>query len=138
MQAQCCGFLYFTAYAEDGNPIAVMWMTPRQRELLLHYGDVLFIDWKWGGGNDLCWPWAGPSILDQENKLRTVASCLYSTESEQAYRYGGDYSYVHVHACNVCSSPFYVQKSADVSPANEPEQILPPQSRASCPRTGVR
>lgn len=63
-------------------------MTGRQREFARAYPEVIFFDFKWGGGNNLLWPWAGPTIVDQEGHLRVIASAFYSTESDDAYRCG--------------------------------------------------
>jgi hypothetical protein len=87
MEEASPGFKYFVEYNAEGTPVGVMWMTPRQREIARAFAEVLFLDFKWGGGNNLLWPWAGPTVIDQEGHLRLVASAFYSTESDEAYRY---------------------------------------------------
>lgn len=87
MKKSCPGFEFFVQYSASGAPKAVMWMTARQRELLRAFGEVVFLDFKWGGGNNLRWPWSGPAVVDQEGHLRIVASVFFSTESDESYRY---------------------------------------------------
>lgn len=75
-----CNFDYRVAKDSEGKPVGVMWMTGHMRGLGQRYGDVLFLDAKHGGSNNLRWPFFGPTIVDSENSPRVIAHCFSSSE----------------------------------------------------------
>ena len=64
------GFLYRIALSapkvgEAQRPVGVAWSTQKMRFSLCHYGDVVFLDSRKNGNNDLRWPFWIPSGINQ-------------------------------------------------------------------------
>lgn len=73
-------------------------MTGRHKELPCKYGDVLFMDGKWGGGNKLGWPFFAICVINADGHVAMVAHGFASGESNAAY----GYKLCSGSACDMC------------------------------------
>lgn len=103
MKTRDPAFDYAIQRGDCGAPVTVMWMTGRHKELLATFGDVVFMDGKWGGANNLNWPFVAIGGVDQEMKVRMFAHAFACAESN------GSYKYVHITFVLVGSSCSRVQ-----------------------------
>lgn len=70
-----------------GFPTGVCWMTSYMRNLWIRYGDLLFLDCKKKDMNRLYWPYIGPTIVNNENKIGVVVESLCIEESDDTYSF---------------------------------------------------
>lgn len=60
-------------------------MTGRQRETVQRYGQVIWLDGKWGGGNSLRWPTMAMAVLNEAARLCVAANAFVCAETSDAY-----------------------------------------------------
>ena len=72
-------------HAISSKPEAVCWMLPEMRQDAIRYGDLLFLDAQKRDMNTPGWPYIGPCVKDNENKVRVIAECLCISESLENY-----------------------------------------------------
>jgi len=81
------GFDFRIQYDSSNRPIGVCWMTSYMRNLWIRYGDLLFLDCKKKDMNRLYWPYIGPTIINNENKIGVVVESLCIDELEETYSF---------------------------------------------------
>ena len=57
-----------------------MYMTPRMRYNLVRYGNIMFLDSQKRQYNRLGWPYIGPVIRTNENKIAVTAESIVISE----------------------------------------------------------
>jgi hypothetical protein len=67
------------------RPEAVCWMLPEMKADAARYADIMFLDASKRDMNNLGWPYIGPCIKDNENKVRVVSECLCIAETIENY-----------------------------------------------------
>lgn len=101
-------FAFSIQRTEERTPTAVFWITGRQRETVQRYGQVMWLDGKWGGGNTLRWPTMAMAVLNEELRLCIAANAFVCAETSDAYKC------VIFYFCKVCVSKF-VEHCTDLS-----------------------
>jgi hypothetical protein len=87
LKAKSDGFDYQIKYDSSNRPIGVCWMTSYMHTLWIHYGDLLFLDCKKKDMNHLYWPYIGPTIVNNENKIGVMVESLCIEESDDIYSF---------------------------------------------------
>ena len=78
---------YRVKYDLNNRPEAICWMLPEMHQDLLRYGDILFLDAQKRDMNKPGWPYIGPVVKDNENKIRVVTECICISESMEMYQW---------------------------------------------------
>ena len=55
-------------------------MTSKMRENLIRYGDIIFLDAQKRQYNKLCWPYIGPVVRSNKNRIRCIAESVVIKE----------------------------------------------------------
>ena len=79
------GFDYRLSYGVDGKPTAVMYMTPRMRYNLVRYGNIMFLDSQKRQYNRHGWPYIGPVVKTNENKIAVACEAIVTSENIDTY-----------------------------------------------------
>ena len=79
------GFDYRLSYGVDGKPTAVMYMTPRMRYNLVRYGNIMFLDSQSRQYNRLGWPYIGPVVKTNQDKIAVACEGIVTSESIVTY-----------------------------------------------------
>ena len=87
MKIESAGFDFRMHFDEDYAPDGIFWMTLTMRRTSLQYGDILFLDAQKRQYNKMCWPYIGPVVKTNENKIRCVAESIVITESNSMYKW---------------------------------------------------
>ena len=77
---------YRVKYDLNNRPEAICWMFPDMHQHFLRYGDILFLDAQKRDMNKPGWPYIGPVVKDNENKIRLVTECICISESMEMYQ----------------------------------------------------
>jgi hypothetical protein len=85
MKASTPGFDYRVKYDEKGIPEGIMYMTPRMRQDLIRYSDLLFLDAQARQFNSSGFPYISPCVTDNENKVAQVAEAIIIEEETDVY-----------------------------------------------------
>ena len=88
MQSSNPTFKFSVKRAPGGSPEAICWCTAEMRRDLLRFSDMLYIDMRKTCVNDVGWNYFGPTVLDENLKVRVVAECLCCTEDLGMYAWG--------------------------------------------------
>ena len=84
-QKQIPGFVYSITKDDDGKPCGIMYMTPRMRQNLIRFGDLLFLDAQQRQFNNNGFPYISPCMINEENKVAQGAEALVIQESINMY-----------------------------------------------------
>ncbi len=87
LKLKSSGFDYRIHYDSSSRPIGVCWVTKYMRHLWIRYGDILFLDCKKKDMNTLYWPYIGPTVVNNENKIGVVVESLCIEESDNSYAF---------------------------------------------------
>jgi len=87
LKEKSIGFDFRIKYDSSNRPTGVCWMTSYMRNLWIRYGDLLFLDCKKKDMNRLYWPYIGPTIVNNENKIGVVVESLCIEESDDTYSF---------------------------------------------------
>ena len=87
LKGRTIGFDYRINFDALNRPIGVCWITNNMRNNWVRYGDLLFLDCKKKDLNRLYWPYIGPAIITNENKVGLVVESLCVEESEACYSF---------------------------------------------------
>ena len=79
------GFVYSVKYDIKGRPMAIMYMTPRMRNDLIRFSDLLFLDGQQRQFNSSGYPYISPIVLDEENMVAQCAEAICIVESDAMY-----------------------------------------------------
>ena len=80
-------FEYRVHYNKNGLPDGIVWMTLHMRNMLLQYGDILFLDSQNRQFNKLGWPYIGPAIKTSNNKVGVTAESVVLVEDMNMYQW---------------------------------------------------
>ena len=81
------GFDYRIHFNEEHVPDGIVWTTKQMKENLIRYGDILFLDSQKRQYNNMCWPYIGPVVKNNENEIRCVAESIVITEDMSMYKW---------------------------------------------------
>jgi hypothetical protein len=82
------GFVFDIHKDEDGCPDRVCWMFNENRQNLLRYGDILFLDMRKTTVNNLGYPYFAITMIDQNRRPVVGLECLVCRESLDGYKWG--------------------------------------------------
>ena len=74
-------------FDEEDASDGMVWITLTMRRTLLQYGDIVFLDAQKRQYNKMCWPYIGPVVKTNENKIRCVGESIVITESNSIYNW---------------------------------------------------
>ena len=87
MKESTPGFDYRVKYTTDGDrlPEGIMYMSPRMRQDLVRYSDLIFLDAQCRQYNSSGFPYISPCMTDSENKICQGCEAIVVEESTSAY-----------------------------------------------------
>ena len=87
MKESTPGFDYRVKYTTDGDrlPEGIMYMSPRMRQDLIRYSDLMFLDAQCRQYNSSGFPYISPCMTDNENKICQGCEAIVVEESTSAY-----------------------------------------------------
>jgi hypothetical protein len=85
MKESTPGFEYRVKYDDKGIPEGIMYMSPRMRQDLIRYSDILFLDAQARQYNSSGFPYISPCVTDNENKVAQVAEAIVIEEEISVY-----------------------------------------------------
>jgi hypothetical protein len=81
------GFDYRVWYSENGEPRGICWMSPEMRTDLIRFGTHMFLDSKKTQYNGIGWPYIGPTVKNDEMKVRVLGESIVMGEALDAYEW---------------------------------------------------
>ena len=79
------GFDFKIHYNNDRLPDAIVFMIHGMRQNLVRYGNVLFLDSQKRQFNKTGWPYIGPAIMTNDNKVGVTSESIVLIESIEMY-----------------------------------------------------
>ena len=81
------GFTYNIAFDNDNRATGVVWMTPTMRSNLHRFGSFICLDAMKRTTNVYEWPYIGPTILNDMNRIGVVCEAFCINETKDAYKF---------------------------------------------------
>ena len=69
LKTKSIDFDFLMHFDEDDYPNEIVQMTLTMLRTLLQYGDILFFNAQKRQYNKMCWPYIGPIVKNNENKI---------------------------------------------------------------------
>ena len=84
-QRELNGFVFSVKNDDKGKPCGIMYMTPRMRQNLIRFGDVMYLDAQQRQFNNTGFPYISPCMTNEEGKIAQGAEALVIEESIDMY-----------------------------------------------------
>lgn len=72
LKSQISGFDYAVRYDDSHHPCGIMWLFPEQRQFLIRFGSILFLDMRKAAVNKLNYPYCAITMMDQSHALHQL------------------------------------------------------------------
>ena len=87
LKRKISGFDYRVLYDDLHQPTGIMWMFPEQRQFLIRFASILFLDMRKAMANTLNYPYCAITMMDQNRSPIVGGEALVCTESLANYQW---------------------------------------------------